>query len=133
MENPIHQGNLTFPLSFILHPVLLSTGIMTDVIIIALHKDTPTGRDMTTGITLTGRILAGLTITTDNTIPGKTETDDTTGVTTGGKKESPLTKNIYQRAPFIQLFYLVYPNIFSILCAVCCFAYSQSTNLPFRS
>jgi hypothetical protein len=106
---------------------------MMDVIIIVIHRDTPTGGDMTTGITLTGHILAGFTIITANTIPGNKETEDIIGTTTGGKEKSPLTIKYLSKGPFIQLLYLVYHNIFSMLCAVCCFAYTQSTNLPLRS
>ena len=62
------------------------------VIIIAVHRDTPTGEDMTTGITLTSHTLAGFTITNVNTIPGNKEAEDTTGATIGSKEESPLTK-----------------------------------------
>jgi len=91
MENLIHRHNLTFLLSFILHPVSLSTGTMMGDIIIVIHRDTCTGGATTTGITLTGHILAGLNITTGSTIPGNKETEGITGETTGGKEESPLT------------------------------------------
>ena len=99
---PYPPRQSSFHLLFIHHPVLWSTGTMTDDIIIVAHMDILTGEVMITGITLTGHISAGFITTSASIIPGNKVTKDITVETIADKMQSPLM-NYFSSKGFLSL------------------------------